>query len=141
MNSKLLTLDFISLSILDGLLPVLMDGEKVVVVPRDSLDLWRRVTGKDLPIFANEVNSHTLAEWEFTFQLGEEIPIEKLRRAHMSKPTSAYRNERNTWGGSVTPCAVICQKCEATYPTWGKFCLGEKQRCDACGYVYEFFDW
>lgn len=140
MNSKLLTLNFISTSILSGLLPVLMDGEKIVVVDRNSLDTWRKKADKDLPIFAHEVDSHTLAEWEFAFQTGEELSVEKLKRASMSKPTSSHRNERNTWGGSSTPHRVMCDKCNAMYPIWGRFCLGDKEKCDACGYVYQFFD-
>jgi hypothetical protein len=119
-----------------------MDGEKAVMVNPNSLRSWMKQTGeKDMPIFSNEVDAQTLAEWEFAFQLGEEIPAEKLKHSSMSKPYRNQRNHNDRWGGVSTPHSVQCKKCTALYPIWGKFCLSDKEECAACGYVYEFTDW
>lgn len=121
--------------------PVLMDGTKAVKVSKENAQSWRERLDKDTPIFASEIDKVMLAEWEFAFELGEEIPLQDLTKMSMSKPYREHRDGSGSWGGTTSPCSIVCKNCECIYPLWGRFEIKDKQTCAVCGYVYEFIDW
>jgi len=120
--------------------PVLMDGENVVIVDEHTMCDWRHKIQLEPPVFASEVDEHMLEEWKFVFELAGCVEKSKLKRASMSKPNGPRGHEDKYWC-STSPCDAMCSKCEVVYPVWGRYCIGSKQKCDACGYVYEFVDW
>lgn len=117
---------------------VLSDGKNCRMVSKENYSNWvNEIDRRWAPVFDTEISEHMRKQWEFAFDLSENLSLSELKRATMSKPISPLPYFVDEWNGITCQRSVQCHECDAIYPLFGRTVQDKTEICEVCGYKYD----